>query len=464
MLKKSTIGLAATSITLALSASSAAAESSRYIVMFKQSAIPSGAAQKIASAGGTIVATLPTVGIAVVTSEIPGFISVASSIPGVAGADYDVPMTLPDMALPEVVAHAPLAGPTAADDLYNAGLVWGVERVGAPEAWSAGHTGSHDTVVAVIDTGIAWNHPDLAPNVVYVDCYTSVGSFADGACDPYPAYSDHGTHVAGTVAAAFGGGRVVGVGPDLGLAGYNTFEPIPGCGVCTYSSSRWLAMLDAASRGFDVVSMSLGGVGRFGGQGTSDLATFVAAEKRVANAVLKMGTVIVASAGNESLDVNGTLVHIPGDIPGIVNVGATGIQPNPRYEPGVSFDIQAFYSNQGAALTLSAPGGDCGQIGRCDGNRPANWFEYLVLSTSVVPDSACAATASCPVTYSWKAGTSMATPHVSAAVGLMRDINPRLNANAVASVLKETAEPLGDRQVFGHGMLDVPAALAASME
>lgn len=458
-MKKSVFALAAVSVVLAVSMSNAAAESSRYIVMFKKSAIPPGAAQLIELEGGEVVATLPKVGIAVVTSENPGFMDAARIINGVAGVEYDLPR-----ALPEVVAQASLDGPTAADDLYNTGLVWGVERVGAPAAWAAGHTGSHDTVVAVIDTGIAWNHPDLAANVVYVDCYTSVGSYAEGACNPYPAYSDHGTHVAGTIAAVFGGGRVVGVGPNLGLAGYNTFEPIFGCGVCTYTSTRWLAMMDAAERGFDVISMSLGGVGQYGGRGTDDLATYVAAEKRVANTVLRMGTVIVASAGNESLDVNGTLVHVPGDVQGIINVAATGIQPNPRYEPGVSYDIQAFYSNQGAAVTLTAPGGDCGQVGVCDSFRPVNWAEYLVLSTVVAASPACATTHSCPVGYGWKGGTSMATPHVSAAAGLMRDANPGLKANAVASILKENAEQLGDRQVFGHGMLNVPAAIAASME
>jgi subtilisin family serine protease len=223
-------------------------------------------------------------------------------------------------------------------------------------------------------------------------------------------------------------------------------------------------MMDAAERGFDVISMSLGSTAVYGGKGTNDLATFISAEKRVANAVLKMGTAMVASSGNSALDLNGTIFHLPGDVAGIVNVAATGIQPNPRYEPGVSTDIQAFYSNQGAAVTLSAPGGDCGQVGLCDpATRPANWFEYLVLSTIVAPNPACAATASCPVGYGWKAGTSMATPHVSGAVGLMRDANPGLKANAISSILKRTAESLGDRQVFGHGMLNVPAAIAASM-
>jgi len=124
--------------------------------------------------------------------------------------------------------------------------------VGADQAWEV-TTGSHDTVVAVLDTGIAYNHPDLAPNVVYNACYTVYNP-----CLSYPSLHYHGTHVAGTVAAAFGGGRAVGVGPNLGLANYNVFE-LTAAGLNAYDEAIWEAMLDVAERGFDVINMSLGG-------------------------------------------------------------------------------------------------------------------------------------------------------------------------------------------------------------
>jgi lantibiotic leader peptide-processing serine protease len=429
----------------------AVGEPERYLVMYRK-AVPSDAAAQIERAGGTLVRVLPQVGLAVATTSSADFATAMTANRAVMAVGAAVATSVPSTT--EAAFGADADAPTAADDLFNGGLVWGVERVQAPAAWAAGQTGSHETVVAIIDTGIANNHPDLAPNIVYEDCYVSAGSAADGACTPYPSLSDHGTHVAGTVAATFGGGRVVGVGPNLGLAGYNTFEFIPGCGVCSYSDARWAAMLDAADRGFDAINMSLGGYGQYGGQGSQDLAVYVALEKRVANYVTRRGTVLVASAGNGGLDLNGTIIHLPGDVPGMLNVSATGIQPEPRYQAGVSTDVLAFYSNYGAAVDVAAPGGDCGQIGTCDANRPANWFEYLVLSTIVAPNPTCAATESCAVGYGWKAGTSMAAPHVAGVAGLARDANPGLSASQVSTLVTRSADPIGSRQAFGHGMVN----------
>lgn len=416
----------------------------RYVINFRNSGIPSDLEQTVGNAGGQLVRTLPEVGIAVAVSSNPAF---ADTLGGLNSVQSVGP--LPYYSLPQTqIVQPALDAPTVADDLYNGGLLWGINRVRADVAWAAGYSGSHNTVVAVIDTGIASNHPDLAPNLVFAACFASTPT-----CNPYPSLSYHGTHVAGTVAAAFGSGRVVGVGPNLGLASYNTFEVIPDCGVCSYSDSRWAAMIDAASRGFEVINMSLGGLGVFGGQGTNELAAYRQAENRVANYVQSLGTVMVASAGNEELDLNGPIMHFPGDVPGIISVAATGIRPDPIYPQDGAFDVIAFYSNFGAPVTVSAPGGDCGPTEVC--STP----NYLILSTYVVANPTCAATQSCAVGYAWTGGTSMASPHVAGVVGLLRDANPGLRPNQVEATIKRTAENLGDRQLFGHGMVDAAAAL-----
>jgi subtilisin family serine protease len=247
--------------------------------------------------------------------------------------------------------------------------------------------------------------------------------------------------VAGTVAAAFDGGRTVGVGPNLGIAGYQVFED---GGAGAWDGPIWWAIMDAADKGYEVINMSLGGYGFFDHTQGAGAAAWTA-WNRVINYATKRGVTVVASAGNDGLDMNGSIHHIPGDLPGIINVAATGIQPFPVFPFEGFYDIQAFYSNFGAPVTLSAPGGDCGEEGGCSGVPPSGYpfyWHYFVFSTY-------------PGGYAWAAGTSMATPHVAGAAALIMDENPGIKPFAVRSILMETADDLGDRQIFGHGMLDV---------
>lgn len=175
--------------------------------------------------------------------------------------------------------------------------------------------------------------------------------------------------------------------------------------------------------------------------------------------VVQQGTYVVASAGNSNLNLNGPWLNVPGGVPGITAVGATGIRPDAVFPQPGAFDVRAFYSNYGAAVEVVAPGGDCGLPDSCDpATRPANWFEFLVLSAFVAPNPACAATQSCPVGWAFAGGTSQAAPHVSGVAGLVRDQNPTLSPNQVKAILMQTAERLGDRQQFGHGMVDAFAA------
>jgi subtilisin family serine protease len=448
-----------------LLAAAASAAPRPYVITYTSNQVPANAASTIAAAGGRLIRTIPQVGVAIAQAERAGFASSMRKNTSVASAELATAWTLKASKTRQAPAQK---GPTVADEYHNAGYVWGIDRVHAPAAWDAGYTGSHDAVVAVIDTGIGWNHPDLAGNVVFAACYTLAGSDADGACNPYPEFSWHGTHVAGTIAAQFGGGQVVGVAPDAGLASYNTFEVIPDCGVCTYDFTRWQAMIDAAGRGFKVINMSLGGYGILSGPGTNELTAFLAADKRVIDYVTRLGTAVVSSSGNGGVNLNGPIVHIPGDSPGAINTGATGIRPNPYYQPGVSYDVIAFYSNYGAPVDVSAPGGDCGEDFDCTATLP-NWAEYLVLSTAVELGNAeetgiparCARRAACEPSYWYAAGTSMATPHVSGVAALVYAAHPGVSASQVKSVIKQTADDVGNRQLFGAGIADAAAAVGA---
>lgn len=446
-------GFLAIGLCAMFTSSVAIAADGRFVILMKGNKISNHLAADINKAGGRLVNTIPQVGIAIATSPDSSFAKAAKGIKGVADAGPVGAWTLPaQVGAPQ---FKPLAGPTAEDFFFNFGWLWGIDRVHAPQAWENGHTGSHDTVVAVIDTGVAWNHPDLTPNVVFATCITS-----EPTCNPYPSLSDHGTHVAGTIAAAFGGLGIVGVAPETAIASYNVFEPIDGCGDCAYSDTRWAAMIDAADNGFQVISMSLGGYVGFGGPGSNETAAYVQAEKKVANYVKRQGTLMVASAGNGAVNTNGGLAHVPGDIPQIMNVGATGIQVDPFYPAPGSFDIIAFYSNYGSAVDIAGPGGDCGDIVGCSGSPASGyaWSDYLIWSTIAFVDPICAETFDCPLGYGGKGGTSMATPHVSGVAALVFDANPGIGPNDVKDILKSTAQKIGSRQLFGAGMVRADSA------
>jgi subtilisin family serine protease len=429
------------SLLVAVVPVSAGAESQRYVVVFEEG-IPKNAAKLVKTAGGELVKSFPQVGVSIATSTSADFaasLEGASGILAVGGERF--------LALPAGDAYLDADAPDPAVDTGYFNYQWDIRRVGADQAWDI-TTGSHDTVVAVLDTGIAYNHPDLAPNVVYNACYTAIAE----NCNPYPSIHWHGTHVAGTIAAAFGGGAAVGVGPNLGLANYNVFE-LTGEGVVAYDEALWEAMFDVVDQGFGVINMSLGGY-IVRSDSPEDVAVWTA-WNRVANYVTRQGVTIVASSGNGDANLNGSLDHIPSDVPAIISVGATGIRTDPVYPQAGAYDVRAFYSNYGAAVTLVAPGGD---FGPDDPAYPYYW--YLIYSDYVVANPACAATASCPIGYAWAGGTSMAAPHVSGAAGLLVDLNPKLKARQVTAILKQTAEDLGDRQMYGHGMLDVAAAVS----
>ncbi len=451
----------------------AAGSAFRYVVVFKNDRMPADAARTIEDAGGTLVAAFPSVGVGVAVSDKPGFAPLLENSESVDSAANVRFRPLP------VGTSRPKGDILPTDAFFS--YQWNIRRVKADKAWEI-TTGSHKTVVAVIDTGVAWNHPDLARNVVYAACFTSAGSCAWKTpaaacpCSPYPDLDPHGTAVAGIIAASSDGKGMVGVGPGLGVAGYNVFEWVDSVGPFAYDDSVWSAMFDAARRGYRVMNISLGDVV----DKKDDKAT-ITAWKRVVKEIIRQGVTIVASAGNDGLKLGGLTEHIPSDLPGVISVGATAIRPEPLFPQSGSFDVPAFYSNYGRPIDLVAPGGDCGVDGACPQDLalvPPNWFEYGVLSAFVCPgcsftadsspfvgitgfawDPVCVAAASCQTDYTWSIGTSVAAPHVSAIAGLILERFPYLNPLFVSAILKSTAENLGNHSHFGNGMADAYRAV-----
>lgn len=212
---------------------------------------------------GRVVTRIPTESLEVIDPEG----SVASAIAELE-ADPNVVY-----AEPNYVYQA--SGVVPNDPRYNS--LWALEKIDMPAAWSAG-TGSRDVTVAVVDSGIALRHPDLAPNIWTNPGETGNGKETNGIDDDANGYVDdwrgwdwieddnrpadahgHGSHVAGTIAArgndAFG---VAGVNWDVSLVALRGLDQ-NGSGT---SAEIAAAFHYAGKKGIDVVNASFGGTGQ----------------------------------------------------------------------------------------------------------------------------------------------------------------------------------------------------------
>lgn len=329
-----------------------------------------------------------------------------------------------------------------------------------PGAWDVS-TGDPNLVIAIIDTGVRKDHPDLAGR--FLDGYdfvtdpaagndgngrdgdpTDPGDWVTAAENATPGSpyfgcgaadsSWHGTHVAGIIGAIGNNG--------LGIAGVNwksKLLPVRVLGKCGgYSSDvvdavRWAAGLSVPSVPLNraparVINLSLGGPGVCG--------TPLEAAVRDATAA---GAVVVVAAGNSNQNASG---ETPANCPGVIAVGATDHTGK-----------RAFYSNYGSRVTISAPGGNTRDFGQTKG----------ILSTlnagKTTPGAA---------SYAYYQGTSMATPLVAGIVSLMLSVNPGLNAERVAELLRQTATPFGSgtpcgANLCGAGIVHAAAAVAGAV-
>jgi lantibiotic leader peptide-processing serine protease len=469
---------------------------SRHVVLFRGESVPPDAAKKIATAGGKLLKTIPQVGLAL--AEGPAsFDDKMAKDPSVATSAPEIRSVMPktkSLSLGTQIGYPH-------DLLYSA--QWNIRRVNAPQAWQNLPAGALDNVtVAVIDTGIADDHPELVGQVIhkvsmnvchdlepapgavpdregYPEYDATVVIFPDGTgyCvpqrflgpylgNPFPkAYNSHGTHVAGIIGANANFGLVTGVAPGVKLAAYKIMDnvlivdeqgaPLYETGGA-FSFSFFDAVVDATLRHFNVVNMSFGGnVDR----NTRDGNAFYLAWDRVARFASNNGTLLVAAAGNDATNLNGKLTSLPSDLPSVVAVGATATstafpnpwayldavftgQPVPELNAAPGSDIRAFYSNAGASVDLSAPGGDFGP----------NWDNPLnaIISSVLLPNGA-------PFVDAY-VGTSMAAPHVAGVAALVRAKYPQMTPADVKERLKSTAASVGPRQQFGLGLVNAGAA------
>lgn len=194
-------------------------------------------------------------------------------------------------------------------------IPWGVKRLNAYSAWD--RTTGKGVKVGVIDTGIDYNHTDLAKN--YAGGYNVIFTTKTPLDD-----QGHGTHVAGTIGAVKNLKGVIGVAPDVSLYAIKVLD--------SSGSGQYSWIIDgiqwAVNNKMDVVNMSLGAP-----QGSDAL-------KAAIDAAYKAGVVIVCAAGND-----GGAVNYPAKYPGTIAISALD-----------SSDKIASFSSRGAEIAFIAPG------------------------------------------------------------------------------------------------------------
>ncbi|MBT3271260.1 S8 family serine peptidase [Candidatus Poribacteria bacterium] len=362
--------------------------------------------------------------------------------------------SLPEVEHAELNLALTLAGPQTADP--RAAEQHHLATIGAEAAWqyfdengdgvlSQEEAPGRGAVIAILDTGVDLQHPDLEGNLWHnpnetLNYLTDDSNalvddiwgwdYAEDKNSPIDA-SGHGTHVAGIAAAVANnseGGAGVAWGARIMAVKITTRrEPLLGTHI-TFISTLVKGIIYASAMGADVMNISSGTFASIdsdildlvAGDGLGNTFTLALATEFAWN----LGTLVVASAGNQATDTTNDL-YIPADLPYVVSVGAT------------DGDARASFSNYGGSLDLSAPG-----VG--------------ILSSHILP-------------YRYVAwdGTSMAAPIVAGVAALLRSKVPSLTPSEIQGILKATADEIGPtaytngrNDFLGHGRVNAAAAMA----
>lgn len=453
-------------LALLVAAPSAAAEDGTYLVVFKQSSgIPGHAAQSISDAGGTVVTELPQIGVAIASSTSPTFAQRLHLDRSVATVGSDAGFTLRPQWIDESQVLEGAGGTnsvlskssTEVTDPSQAPFFvvqWNMRQVEAPAAWDAGHLGSPDVTVAVLESGIDYTHPelqgkvDLSRSVSFVPEDDAIVQALYPGVHPSVDLNIGGTMVAGIIACNATGTACL--APNVQLTSVKTVDKD--------SNGTWArhlqGILYAADSGVDILAAS------FGHTIHSDNPEFKAVResfKRAVNYAWNKGIFVVggiggvarASGHDADHDVEGSY-YPPAQFTHALGVSATA--PINFSD----FDTHSGYSNFGYTLVdLAAPGGrlfaqpfdriasPCTQFSQvvptCQINDEDDEFDWLLFASG-----------------------NFAMGHAAGLAALLLSQDPSLTPNQIAVRMKQTADDLGDPgrdALFGWGRINVRRAL-----
>jgi subtilisin family serine protease len=453
--RRALVAIAALTLMLAFAG---VASATNYIVLYKAKGVPADGGAAVRSAGGTVVASYAQIGVIVADSSSSTFAADLmrdSRVQAVSStADFVVRIDDTESATGPPAGDLPNAPATDADTF--SGWQWDMDQINAPEAHAI-TGGSRAVLVGDLDTGLDYRHPDLAANVDVASSVSCVGGAPNQDPAAWADDNGHGTHTAGTIAAAANGVGVVGVAPNVRIAGVK----VGNAGGFFYPEAVVCGFMWAATHGFDVTNNSyFADPFYFNCRNDSAQQAIWKAESRAIEYAQSKGVTNVAALGNfrddlahptqdiispddatpETRPISNACVVVPTEVPGVIGVSATGFLRQ-----------RSSYSNYGVGVVdVAAPGGDAALQPTADPGRGR------VLSTWPA-NMPCARRAQEPTgdptyptaVYCWIQGTSMASPHVAGLAALVisrfgdssSPQNGKLRPGQVSAMIEQTADP-----------------------
>ena len=437
----------------------------QYLVLFK-GGVPADFAAQVSAAGGTVMFTHTGVGMALVAGLDGAGAAQVGALSGVAEIAPDEQVALGAPA-PAASVDAGAVIQSQANPALAARYVWqwNMRLIHADQAWAAGKLGSPGVTVAILDTGIDYDAPDLnglvdlSRSVSFVPGDNAITSTYFPTRHPISDYNGHGTNVATQVSSK-----------AFALAGVTSRTTLMGVKVLGQDGFGTLGgilsgMLWAADHGADVANMSLGGAFL-----KSSSGTLVSLVNRVFNYVNKQGMLVVVAAGNDGADLDhvGNVFVTYCSAPHVVCVSAVG----PATATG-NPDEPAYYTNIGrSAISVAAPGGNADAAHGFPvsvwpwGPDVASWVWSYCSKTLIAGFT----TTGTPVLTNCVFGnrllgyfgTSQATPHVAGLAALLIAQGGPDKPNQVKNQIQGSAVDLGQPGTdpfYGRGRIDVARAL-----
>jgi subtilisin family serine protease len=435
-----------------------------YVVLYAGQTDQAQAQIAIAGAGGTATAAYGQIGVAIARSSQASF---ASRMRQVAGVLKVVPTARYGRRLPEMGGLLDTGGPieSASDGgqpLEGNGrlapLQWDMKQIHTPEAHQLTQ-GSRKVLVGIIDTGIDYTHPNLAPNLDFENSVSCIGGTANQSPSAWADENGHGTHTAGTVGATSAQNNlgIDGVAPGVRLAAIKAGDRdgffFPEAVVCAF---MWAGThhVNVTNNSYYADPWLYNCLDDPGQKAIWD------AEKRAIDFAIGNGVTVIAAAGNFNddlahptidttspdfppdtevvRDVSKDCFTVPSMVPGVITVSSVG-----------NLQLKAYYSSFGTGyIKVTAPGGDRrlqltpdAPNGRVLSSYPAALMGKVLPALRVTDcvEGRCA-------TFAYLQGTSMASPHVAGLAALIVSRFGR-NGNGVSPAdvldrLTSSADPL----------------------